>query len=736
MMSWRVMHRWLGLVAGTVALIVAVTGMLLALEPVRDAWNPAPVRADLPVSTLTQRIVDALPAVDEIRRLPSGDIVVYAFIDNQARALYVDPDDGHVLGEYRVTAISRAVKNLHRSFLLGDAGRIGVAVIALALFGLSVSGLVLLVRRMGGWRRLGAKTRGSLVQRIHVVTGRTVVAVLLVTSITALYMSAGTFGLVSSGADLEPDVTSVAAPGPDLPPARMPLLQELQTSSLRRVNLPDANDPADTWRVTTASGRVWIDRRSGQTLAVEPASPQQRIGDWARVLHTGEGAWVWAFILGLAATCIPVFWASGLMLWWQARRHKPGIIGNCAQRDADILIFVASENGSTWGFARALHQAFVRTGHQVHAAGLEHFRVGPKARQVFVLAATYGDGQAPAHAQGALERIAGHPVQPVPVTVLGFGDRQFPEFCAYAEVLERTLRDKGWPQSLPLERIHQQSSQRFALWGSQLAQALDETFTLEYAPPVPPTTTLRLLARQDYPGARGEPTAILRFACPPRTWRDRLAGRGLARFDAGDLIGIVPPGSAVPRLYSLASGSDDGFVEICVRRIEGGLCSTHLHALQPGETVQAFIRANPSFALHGARKPVLLIGAGTGVAPLAGFVRRNKCHAPMHLYFGARDPARDFYFRPEIEHWLGEGRLASLKTVFSRVTGGGGYVQDELRRDAARVRELVASGAIVRVCGSRPMARGVAEALDAILATVGLNVQRLRAEGRYAEDVF
>ena len=63
-------------------------------------------------------------------------------------------------------------------------------------------------------------------------------------------------------------------------------------------------------------------------------------------------------------------------------------------------------------------------------------------------------------------------------------------------------------------------------------------------------------------------------------------------------------------------------------------------------------------------------------------------------------------------------------------------MQDALQRDAPRLRALMAKGAIVRVCGSQAMARGVAQALDAILGTVGLSVQQLKAHGRYAEDTF
>ena len=42
----------------------------------------------------------------------------------------------------------------------------------------------------------------------------------------------------------------------------------------------------------------------------------------------------------------------------------------------------------------------------------------------------------------------------------------------------------------------------------------------------------------------------------------------------------------------------------------------------------------------------------------------------------------------------------------------------------------------MRVCGSQAMARGVAQALDELLAPLHLSVQQLKAEERYAEDVF
>lgn len=735
-MGWRSIHRWLGLVAGAFALVLGITGTLLALDPVREARTSVSAEAGLPVSTLVQRVAATVPGAEEIRRLPSGHIVVYGFSAGRAQAVRVDPTDGRVLGPYRPSAVLHWIKKLHRSFLLGDGGRMAAAAIALSMLGLSVSGLVLTLRRMGGWRRLAGRVRGSMVQRLHTATGRVVLVVLVLSSVSALYMSAATFGLVTLDPDPEPEFASQPAARPELPAAQLPLLRDLRAGSLRRVGFPSATDPEDTWRVSTRQGQAWIDRYSGRTLGRQDATTAQRVHDWAMLLHSGEGAWVWAVVLGATAACIPLFWVTGLMLWWQARRQRPPLACNSPAARADALIFVASETGSTWGYAQALHAALVRRGYRVHTSGLEHFQAGAAARWIFVLAATYGDGQPPAHAARALERIARHTATDARVAVLGFGDRQYPAFCAYAQALDRALAARGWATLLPLTLIHQQSTQEFDRWGQALARALGEALELEYRPRLPPATALSLVSRQDFPGNGDQPAVILRFALPMQRWTDRLRGHAPGRFVAGDLLGVLAPGTTAPRYYSLASGARDGFVEICVRRLPGGTCSGYLHALQPGEAIQSFVQPNPGFVLEGRRRPVILIGAGTGIAPLAGFIRGNAKRTPMHLYFGARNPARDFYFGTELEHWLRDKRLASLRTVFSRTADGGGYVQDELRRDARRVRELLAGGAAVRVCGSRPMAQAVAGVLDGILGTLRLSVAQLKAVGRYAEDIF
>jgi sulfite reductase (NADPH) flavoprotein alpha-component len=107
----------------------------------------------------------------------------------------------------------------------------------------------------------------------------------------------------------------------------------------------------------------------------------------------------------------------------------------------------------------------------------------------------------------------------------------------------------------------------------------------------------------------------------------------------------------------------------------------------------------------------------------------------MHLYFGVRNADDGFLYREELNGLVANQRLRSLTTAFSR-SANKAYVQDRLVADAPRLRELVAQGAQILVCGGRKMAEEVAQAWERILATSSVSVTQLRTQGRYVEDVY
>lgn len=172
-----------------------------------------------------------------------------------------------------------------------------------------------------------------------------------------------------------------------------------------------------------------------------------------------------------------------------------------------------------------------------------------------------------------------------------------------------------------------------------------------------------------------------------------------------------------------------------MRKQNQGRCSSLLHGLQVGDCVEGFIQPHPDFRPSAGQHPLILVGAGTGLAPLIGFVRKNATQRPLHLYWGGRNAQSDFLYEAELSEYLADGRLTHLGLAFSQGSEGL-YVQDRLRQDASALQALFAQGAQVLVCGSKDMAAGVRAVLETLLVQRGSSVDELRLQGRYREDVY
>ena len=161
-------------------------------------------------------------------------------------------------------------------------------------------------------------------------------------------------------------------------------------------------------------------------------------------------------------------------------------------------------------------------------------------------------------------------------------------------------------------------------------------------------------------------------------------------------------------------------------RADGARAGRHGCCLSPPQ---------PGFHAGTDRAPLILVGAGTGLGPLAGFVRANGGRRPIHLFFGMRHPDSDFLYREELEAWAAEGRLSRLSTAClarqparttcrmrSRPSG---------RRSSADPRRRARDGL------RRPGDGGRGRRGDGrMLAPTGMSPAMLKAEGRYVEDVY
>lgn len=136
-----------------------------------------------------------------------------------------------------------------------------------------------------------------------------------------------------------------------------------------------------------------------------------------------------------------------------------------------------------------------------------------------------------------------------------------------------------------------------------------------------------------------------------------------------------------------------------------------------GKKIHAQIRRSKFKLPALASQPIIMIAAGTGIAPFLGFIaeraalkKMGKPCGAMLLFFGCRHPEEDYLYRDELaklQEVLAEELV--IVTAFSRLESKKIYVQDKVREEKDRVSELLCGerNANVYVCGASAMARDV-----------------------------
>lgn len=727
---WRWLHSVAGIGGMLLIMVLALTGAVMSVSPAIDALGPyARSPGDFSVAEALALLTPKFGEIEKLKHTASGAFVLYHRHDGAMSHDYVDIATATVLGPEQESAFFSFVKDLHRSLRLGNAGRVAAGIGAGLMTLLCVTGAMVLIKRFGGIRAVFGPVRGNPMEWLHATSGRVALVPLLLTSLTGLYLTLVTFLILPSGNEVPPRYPESLEELAPVAAGDLAGLQHIRLADLREVTYPIPGDWFDVYAVKTNGGHVFIDQFSGETLSTQPYHPAAIGLEWVTLLHTGEGAWLWGLILGLIALSVPIFAVSGFTIWL-SRLRKGGarVVGNSSAALADTIMLVGSETGTTWGFARHLHEQLVAAGCCVHLGALNDLRPSyPQASRLLVLTSTYGDGHAPKSAARFMSKLSSRCIGvPADFAVLGFGDKSFEHYCRFSLDVDAALTERGGRRLLAAAQIDRGSAHAFAQWGLELGAALDLPLTLDYVPPRPATRRLTLIERVDYGAEVGAPTSILRFK----------AGREvLPPHVAGDLMGVVAPGTNVARYYSLASNAADGFVEICVRRMGNGLCSGFLHGLTMGDQIDAYVRSNPEFHIPRRRRPVIMVAAGTGIAPFIGMIRKARGVRPIELYWGGRKAESDFLYETSTRQLLASGDLARFDAAFSRGAEPA-YVQDRIRANAAGLVERLHAGATIMVCGSSAMAAGVRAEFETILKSLDTDVATLRRQRRYLEDIY
>ncbi len=161
--------------------------------------------------------------------------------------------------------------------------------------------------------------------------------------------------------------------------------------------------------------------------------------------------------------------------------------------------------------------------------------------------------------------------------------------------------------------------------------------------------------------------------------------------------------------FAIASAPGSDRFEYLIRENEG--VAGELAALTPGDVIRVGMPDGPGFPVERARAhPLLLIGTGTGFAPLRSVIRTLMKHravyGEVHGAYGVLTPAH-LAFVPELPEW----ERAHIH-ITPTVTGPSPEWKGEVGQVQALLARLPMENAIAFLCGQNEMVHQVTGLLE------------------------
>jgi len=368
---WTKVHRTIGLILGTIFVLIGLSGSILAFrEPIDEALNASIMRVAVPGETADSRPLDeilgaakaAAPqnAMPERLVMPRHSGLAVAIttmvptddFDMDSTEFFVDPYKGRVTGERLLLhgtdvfsqPFIRIVMDFHWTLLLGPqrAYLIGIAAIFI-LFSLLI-GIYLWWPRNGNWRpALTIKWNGAaarITYDVHKTLGLYLGALLTVSLVTGIAMiyKPQTRTIVGLFSTLRPEpqnLRSVPVPGQrplGLDAAVAIADKVFPDGKLHWILLPGGPEGVyvigkqadDEPNKTSTNRNVTIDQYSGKILHVQDrrnSTPGETVLEWLYPLHCGEAFGNASRTLVLLMGFVPLLlYVTGFLRWWQKRR--------------------------------------------------------------------------------------------------------------------------------------------------------------------------------------------------------------------------------------------------------------------------------------------------------------------------------------------------------------------------------------------------------------------------------
>ena len=191
-----------------------------------------------------------------------------------------------------------------------------------------------------------------------------------------------------------------------------------------------------------------------------------------------------------------------------------------------------------------------------------------------------------------------------------------------------------------------------------------------------------------------------------------------------------------------------------IRKIRTGVCTRYLTQLPLGARLRVqLVKGSLGSRIQEHDVPVVMVGPGTGLAPLRSLIheRCSQAHiyepevADLALFFGCRSQSADYFYN---EEWPDVQRHVPLKVyaAFSRDQKCKVYVQDLIRSESAVIYRLLRQQhGILVICGSSgSMPKAVRQAIVDAFTKAGNEtpeaaeqyLQMMESQNRYKQETW
>tara|TARA_B100001057_G_scaffold132368_1_gene131665 strand:- start:59 stop:1522 length:1464 start_codon:yes stop_codon:yes gene_type:complete len=461
---WRYCHFSLAAVASLFLILASLTGAILAFEPITNSLknysinNLNEINLKETFSVLEKKFKEVYEIQITTENFVSAKVLTFS---NQIEEVYLNPINGETLEKVKPKSkFFGFFTNLHRSLFFKKTGRIFVGIISFILSLITLTGLMLLIKRQGGILKIFKKIKeNDFSEKYHVVFSRIFVLPVFLIAISGAYLTFDRFmlGDLRNSIFLKEEVLS------DNKYLKFDLIA---LDKVKKVIYPFSKSESDYYAIELNDRSVMVNQYTNRIYSQNFYPFSYFTKEWFYNLHTGKGNLLLSIILLVSSISILFFIFTGFKISIKSTLKNLKNKYLPSDKESKYVILVGSEKGNTFEFAKFLSTQIQSFGESVIVEPLNSYKIYNQAETFIILTSTYGEGDSPSNANNfvSLFKKFNQPKK-INYSIVGFGSLNYPKFCAFAVTVDNLMKPTdNFKKILPLMKINRSSIIEFNKW--------------------------------------------------------------------------------------------------------------------------------------------------------------------------------------------------------------------------------------------------------------------------------